>query len=123
MDVSFPLRTHYSYPVWRRISASTASAFLVHWTVEEEALGEYDTRLPRKFVGPNFTVPYGKKSTREEEIGAEKEKEERKEEKRKDEDEDEEADVVAEASSIFCLERTNRIRGCGDSPLWFKNSG
>lgn len=42
--------------------------------MEEEALGEYDTRLPRKLVGPNFTVSYGK-ITRAEEIAAEKEKE------------------------------------------------
>lgn len=84
--------------------------------MEEEALGEYDTRLPRKLVGPNFTVSHGK-ITREEEIAAEKgkEKEEKKEKKRKKK-EDAKTDVAVEASSILCLERTKGIRDCGNSP-------
>jgi hypothetical protein len=92
--------------------------------MEEEALGEYDTRLPRKLVGPNFTVFYGKKITKEE-IAPEKEKEKKRKKARekKRKKEDAKTDVAVEASSMNCLERTKWIRNCGNSPPWFRNSG
>lgn len=88
--------------------------FIGQWTVEQEALGDYDTQLPRKPVGPISTVFHGKKITKEEK-GAEEEKEQRKKKMKI-----KKQHAVAEASSIFCLKRPSRIRGCGSSPLWFK---